>query len=254
MNRTGLTVALAVAAVVGLAFGIYPELDLRLSRPFFEKMYGDFPFGLRFDPVVMALREGSMWLVALLVAPAVVALVAKLALPGGRLRVPGRAVLFLLATLALGPGLLVNVVLKEHWHRSRPIDVAQFGGAERFVPWWDTGGNCPTNCSFVSGDVSGVAWTLAVAALAPPGWRALAYGGALAFTAGISVLRMAAGGHFFTDVTFAAVFTFLVIWLCYGLIYRWRRTRLSDDAVERALERAALPPHDAVLGWFGRRR
>lgn len=252
MNRTGLTVALVAAAVVGLVFGLYPDLDLRLSRPFFETMHGTFPFGLRFDPWVMGLREASMWTVALLAAPAVIALALKLAMPRSRLRMPGRAILFLIATLALGPGLLVNLTLKEHWHRSRPIDVAEFGGAERFVPWWDPRGNCPTNCSFVSGDVSGVAWTLAVAALAPPAWRALAYGGSLAFIAGISFLRMAAGGHFFTDVTFAAIFTFLVIWLCHGLIYRWR-TKFTDEAVEHALERVARPPHDLVMRWFRRR-
>jgi len=32
MNRTGLLIALAVAAVVGVVFGLYPELDLRLSQ------------------------------------------------------------------------------------------------------------------------------------------------------------------------------------------------------------------------------
>ena len=34
MNRTGLIVALAIAAVVGVAFGLYPQLDLMISAPF----------------------------------------------------------------------------------------------------------------------------------------------------------------------------------------------------------------------------
>jgi lipid A 4'-phosphatase len=33
------------------------------------------------------------------------------------------------------------------------------------------------------------------------------------------------------------VFTFLVIWLTHGWLYRWPRTRIADAAVERALER-----------------
>jgi lipid A 4'-phosphatase len=33
------------------------------------------------------------------------------------------------------------------------------------------------------------------------------------------------------------VFAFLVIWLTHGLIYRWRRTRITDEAVERAITR-----------------
>ena len=36
MNRTGLLIALVIAAVVGVIFGLYPELDLRLVRPFYE--------------------------------------------------------------------------------------------------------------------------------------------------------------------------------------------------------------------------
>ena len=36
MNRTGLTIALALALVVGLLFGIYPELDLKLAAWFYD--------------------------------------------------------------------------------------------------------------------------------------------------------------------------------------------------------------------------
>ena len=36
MNRTGLLIALALAAAVGLLFGVYPGLDLALARPFFD--------------------------------------------------------------------------------------------------------------------------------------------------------------------------------------------------------------------------
>jgi membrane-associated phospholipid phosphatase len=81
----------------------------------------------------------------------------------------------------------------------------------------------------------------------------LAYAGALAVGAAMSLLRMAAGAHFFTDVVFAGVFTFLIIWIVHGLIYRWPRTRLTDDDIERALERVALPPHEFVAGLFRKR-
>jgi len=44
---------------------------------------------------------------------------------------------------------------------------------------------------------------------------------------------------------FSGVFTFLVIWAVHGLIYRWR-TRLTDEQIERVIERVALPPHEAL--------
>src|SRR6266702_94557 len=35
MNRAGLIVALTIAVVAGVAFGLYPELDLRIARYFY---------------------------------------------------------------------------------------------------------------------------------------------------------------------------------------------------------------------------
>jgi len=242
MNRTGLIIVLAVAAVTGVTFALYPELELRIARPFYEIVDAAHNvFALRIDPPLMLARDIGLWISIALIAPAVAALVIKLVLPRRKLLISGRAILFLISTLALGPGLLVNGVLKEYWGRPRPIEVTQFGGTEHFVSWWDPRGTCDKNCSFVSGDVAGAIWTMAPAALAPPQWRALAYGASLAFGTGMATIRVMQGGHFVSDTVFASVFTFLIIWIVYGLIYRWPRTRLSDADVERAIERIVIP-------------
>ncbi|HWM83595.1 MAG TPA: phosphatase PAP2 family protein [Pseudolabrys sp.] len=254
MNRTGLIAALIIAAVVGIVFGLYPDLDLRIAEPFYRIDRGGNLFGLRLDPLVMTLRDAMLWLVTIAVAVPGLALAIKLVLPRRKLLVSARAIVFLIATMALGPGLLTNGILKEHWGRSRPIDVTPFNGQETFVPWWDVRGDCPNNCSFVSGDVSGAAWLFAPAALAPPPWRPLAYAGAFVFTAAMGAIRIGMGGHFFTDTVFAGVFTFLVIWLCYALIYRWPRTRLRDEALERGIERLAMPGYRFIARLFGRRK
>jgi lipid A 4'-phosphatase len=239
MNRTGLLIALALAAAVGLLFGLYPRLDIDLARPFFDPAAGGFWASV--NPVLNSLRDLSRLIVSLLVAPAILAIVVKLVLPRRPLLIPGRAALLMVITLALGPGLVTNVLLKSHWGRPRPIDIVEFGGDQHFVAWWDPRGDCPDNCSFVAGEPSGAFWTLAPAALVPPAWRALATAAALAFGAGIGFVRLAGGGHFFTDVVFSGIFTFLVIWLMHGLLFRWRATRISDRTVERALERLMLP-------------
>lgn len=244
MHRNGLLVTLAIGGVVGLVFGLYPELDLKLAALFYEPTR--IGFSHRLDPPLIVVREGAMWVVRLIAIAVGAALIWKLIWPTRRLLIPGRAVVFLLATLALAPGLMANVGLKENWGRSRPIDVPEFNGSERFVAWWDPRGICPQNCSFVSGDVAAAFWTIAPAALTPPPWRAVAYGGALLLGGMVAVLRMAFGGHFFTDVVFAGVFTMLVIWLVYALMYRWRATRLSDAKVEAWLERIAMPGHRLV--------
>jgi lipid A 4'-phosphatase len=226
MNRTGLVIAFAVAATVGLVFGMRPDLDLKLAALFFDPERGG--FWRAYDPSYLRARDAAVWLTTLVAMPASIALALKFVRPRRPLLIPGRAI---------APGVVANLVLKEHWGRPRPIDVAEFGGDEHFRPWWDPRGDCPKNCSFIAGEPSGAFWTMAGAAVVPPQWRALAYGSALAFGAAVGVLRMAAGAHFFTDVVFAGVFSFLVIWLVHGWLYRWPRTRISDEAVERALER-----------------
>ncbi len=250
MNRTGLAIALAVAALVGVVFGVHPQFDLDVSALFFDANKRTFAMGGQ--AWTLYLRDAASALIALLVAPAFVAIVGKLILPRRRMLIGGRAALLLIVTLALGPGILANKIFKEHSGRMRPVDVTQFGGTDCFTPWWDPRGPCTENCSFIAGEPSGAFWTLAPAALAPPQWRLLAYGAALAFGAFVGDLRIAAGGHFFTDVMFAGVFMFLLAWIVHGLIYRWRPTRLTDKAIEQPLEWAGGAVRDALAALVRR--
>lgn len=250
MTRIGLAVALAIALLVGLIFGLYPDFDIQISRLFLER--GVIPFGLRIDPFLMGVRNGALWLEAAVVAPAIVALLIKIILPRTRLILPGRSAVFLVTTLVLAPGLFVNVLAKDNWGRPRPIDIPEFGGDQPFVPWWDPRGVCDKNCSFVAGDPSGAFWMLAPASLAPPSLRPAAYAAALTFGVGIGLLRIAFGAHFFSDVVFSGFFTFLIVWLMHGLIYRWPRTRFSDEAVERTIERVMLPVDACFAAAIGR--
>jgi membrane-associated phospholipid phosphatase len=122
-----------------------------------------------------------------------------------------RTAIFLTLSLLLGPGLLVNGILKEHWGRPRPIDVVQFGGAKAYADWWQPDGACERNCSFVSGEGATAAWMFGPAMIVPAPWRGLALAAAAAFTAAMGGLRMAAGAHFFTDVVFGALSTILIL-------------------------------------------
>jgi lipid A 4'-phosphatase len=233
MNRTSLAVTLAIAVVVGVLFAVYWQLDIAISALFFDPKTHLFKTGL--ETWVLRSRDAARYTVALVAAPAFLAIVGKLILPHRRMLIEGRAAVLIVLTLGLGPGLVANTIFKDHWARSRPMDVTVFGGADPFTAWWDPRGPCPNNCSFIAGEPSGAFWTLAPAAFAPPQWRLLAYGAALAFGIVIGLLRIIGGGHFFTDVVFAGVFMYLVIWVVHGLMFRWRATRLGDDAVERPL-------------------
>jgi len=250
MNRTGLFIALALALAVGLLFGIYPELDLKLASLFYDTTTKSFP--LKFNTLAEIARDGAMWIAWAIALPAIVALVVKLVRPDRPLLISGRAIIFLLLTLTLSAGVLTNLTFKSYWGRPRPVVVTQFNGPDQFVPWWDPRGACGRNCSFFSGEGATAFWTYAPAALTPPAWRPLAYVAATLFGVITSVLRMAFGGHFFTDVAAAGLVTFLVIWLAHGYIYRWPSTRLSDDSIDAALTRLCWPAYRFFQRWRGR--
>lgn len=250
MNRTGLTIALGLALLIGLLFGIYPELDLKLAALFYDPATKDFP--LRHNGHAMFARDAAMWIAWGFALPSLVAFVVKMVRPDRPLLIGGRKMAFLLITIILAAGILTNLGFKSHWGRPRPVVVTEFNGPWQFVPWWDPRGACGRNCSFFSGEGATAFWTYAPAALAPPAWRPLAYVGATAFGVTTSVLRMAFGGHFFTDVAIAGLVSFLVIWLVHGYIFRWLSTRMSDAQIDRALTRFAWPGYRRVQRWLGR--
>jgi len=237
MNRTGLFIALGLALVIGLLFGIYPELDLKLAALFYDPATKSFP--IKLDAVAEFARDAAMWIAWAFALPAIVAFVVKLARPDRPMLIPGRAAIFLLVTIILSAGILTNLTFKSYWGRPRPVMVTEFNGPWEFVPWWDPRGECGKNCSFFSGEGATAFWTYAPAALTPPAWRPLAYAAATLFGITTSVLRMAFGGHFFTDVAAAGLVSFLVIWLAYAFIYRWPATRMTDAQVDAGLARLA---------------
>ena len=176
MNRAGLVIALGLALVIGVAFGIHPEYDLRLAALFYDSATKTFP--LKSDALASFARNAAMWVAWAFAVPAIIALVVKMFRPDRPLMMSGRAVAFLLITMLLSAGILTNLTFKSYWGRPRPVMVTEFNGPWKFMPWWDPRGECGRNCSFFSGEGATAFWTLAPAALTPPVWRPLAYAGA----------------------------------------------------------------------------
>jgi membrane-associated PAP2 superfamily phosphatase len=231
MNRTGLFIALGVGIATALLFALVPDLDLRLAALFYHP--ADSSFGLKSNAIAAFSRDAAMWIAWAFAAPAIVSLAVKLILPHRRMLVGAKASTFIVLSMLLSAGILSNLIFKSHWARPRPVATVEFGGQLPFVPWWDPRGKCPRNCSFFSGEAATAFWTYAPAALAPPQYRALAYAGATVFGLATGILRMAFGGHYATDVIFAGVIVFLIVWLVHGMIFRWPRPPKDDADLDR---------------------
>lgn len=140
-----------------------------------------------------------------------------------------RQAAYVLLVFVLGPGLVVNTVLKDHWGRPRPVQVEQFGGAEQYAPpgYVVAAGK---GRSFPSGHSS-----VGFAFIAfwflwrrnKPQWARLALWGSLALGTAIGITRMAAGGHFLSDVLWSAWAVLGVAWLLYHTLFREQQTFIT---------------------------
>lgn len=247
--------ALAGLAAAALLLFLFPGIDLAFSRLFYSPDTGFIGAGL----AARRLAEESVPL-------AVCALAALVAVAGLRLARSGRplwrldrkALVFIVVSTALGPGLVANVVLKDHWGRARPFQVAEFGGARQFTAAPLRADQCAHNCSFVSGHAAlafsliGIAWLLPT-----PRARRLGAAAALGYGAAIGLLRIAAGHHFLSDVFYAGLVSCGTSRLAYWAIVTrdWGRALpaprvLAAAAAVAAAIAASIAWIDRPLAWY----
>ncbi|QLQ32405.1 MAG: phosphatase PAP2 family protein [Candidatus Thiothrix singaporensis] len=121
-----------------------------------------------------------------------------------------------------GPGLLVNSLFKDHWGRPRPLQVEQLGGQEHYAPpgYFVANGH---GRSFPSGHSSvGFAFIAFWFLLRrhKPTLAKMALLLSLLFGCTIGLTRMAAGGHFLSDVMWSGWVVLFASWLLYYPIMR----------------------------------
>lgn len=214
--RAVLGLALLLVAVAAL-FLLFPSIDLAVSQGAF---LGARRFLLSEVAAARAVNAATPWVVG--ATAAAILLTGLVVVLRGRpfLGLDLRRVTFLILSFVTGPGLIANLLLKSYWGRARPNDIADFGGAAVFSPALLPADQCPTNCSFVSGDVAVAFAYVAVALVLPARWRPLGLAVALLLGLCIAALRVLQGAHFLSDVVFAALFTLLPIALYAQLLLR----------------------------------
>jgi lipid A 4'-phosphatase len=196
----------ALTAATLLVFALWPQLDVDAARAF----YGDGGF-IGHDPFERAIRAFFNITPFLVLAAFASVYAMRRAGIAVAYAPTGRQLAFLIATMAIGPGLIVNLGLKDNAHRPRPVQTREFGGKFEFRPWYRFDGECRRNCSFISGEGSEAFWMVAPASLVPPPGQPLAVAGALLFGVLASLLRMAFGGHYLSDVILAALVMLIIV-------------------------------------------
>jgi membrane-associated PAP2 superfamily phosphatase len=123
-----------------------------------------------------------------------------------------RQALFLVLLLALGPGLVVNVIFKDNLGRARPREIKEFGGKYEYTEIWQPGAT-GKNSSFPSGHASVAFYLMGPWFLLRNRKKKTALfflSSGLVYGIVIGVTRIIQGGHFLSDVMWAGGFVYLV--------------------------------------------
>jgi lipid A 4'-phosphatase len=212
-----LVCSFAVGGLAAIAFLAFPQIDLIASSVFHS------PGGAFLGQSaswMQALRSAFVGVFFLSIAIALAGLIITRGRSGVWLRLNGAQWLFLAVCLAVGPGIIANIMLKDHWGRARPKQVVEFGGTKAFTPPLVPSNQCSRNCSFVSGEAASIFMPLYAAGLLLPQWSGALFvcGTLLGLAAGL--VRVSQGAHFLSDVIFAGIFMALTATAVHRVMFR----------------------------------
>ncbi len=240
-NRASYWIYLLVAAVALLIATwliIVLDLDRRIATRFYDPSMGWY----------LAKKQPWSWLYHYGTIPGIVLALAALAgwfwsYSSGRYRSLHRYFLVIVLTAILGPGVLVNGILKNYWSRPRPREVQEFGGSWAYRHAHQPGipgkgesfpcGHCTMGFLFCS---------LLVFRKHRP-W--LAYAGAavgISLGALLSIARIVQGAHYLSDTLWSMGILLMLPLALYLLICNKPETS--------AHKQAALSRRKKVLLWL----
>jgi lipid A 4'-phosphatase len=205
-----------IVALLGGLFILFPEIDLAVTAYFYQN-----DFYLEHHPFneaiyVWAPRFINVFVLALLLGT----LYCQLRKVKAIFNIKKIAMLYLFTAILLGPGIFVNLVLKEFVDRPRPRDIEQFGGDKTFIPVLFVSDQCQSNCSFVSGHAAGGFSLVALALLLHGRRRQFVFAISILTGGTIGFVRIMQGGHFLSDVIFAFLVTYLTSKIIYYLFFK----------------------------------
>jgi len=206
-----------IAAFFGLAllFILFPQIDLWVSDLFWDQDHRFF----RFQTLPVLILYQSVQVVSIVLVGGLLTLsVISWRKGGSTLGLAPRQWFYLLLVLALGPGLVVNLIAKNISGRARPNYVVEFGGDKTFTPAFVLSDQCDSNCSFVSGHASFGFYFVALA-LVMRRHRKKVFVAAVLYGLVIGFGRIMQGGHFLSDVIFAFFFVYFVAQATYYLMF-----------------------------------
>lgn len=191
--------ALVLLGFVSLLFAAMPEIDLIISRFFWEPEAG---FEFNKNSFFIAFRDANRVLPWVLIGIAATLLILNRFLRHLKYSPAPHKLLFFITFFAAGPGLSVHLI-KMLVGRARPRALEEFGGSALFTPPWELTDQCVRNCSFISGEAASAFALLTLVVFINPKYSTLYFGAIGVVAAAFSFNRVLFGAHFLSDVVIA---------------------------------------------------
>jgi lipid A 4'-phosphatase len=217
-----------ISILVGILFYKHPELDLEVSKLFYDEARGGF-YLKDFWLVKMFQRMVPLIVMSFTVF-VVVATLRKVWLTKSLDPRNYIKIVYLALVCIIGPGLIVNSGFKQNFGRARPSQVVEFGGESQFTPAFVISKQCNDNCSFISGHASIGFFFMALAFIMPYYTRYLLLG--IAMGAVFGACRIIQGAHFLSDVIFSGVFVYLTAYFVAKVIKPKERGEKWDVSLQ----------------------
>lgn len=205
----GAVVYFGILAIAAIVFTGFPQIDPAITALFYKPQTG---FYLYPNPLIRLVHDGIPPLTVVIAVSLVLAMAWSTWKRQAVCGLTSRRLAYLLMVLAVGPGLMVNTVFKDHWGRARPSQTIEFGGVKVFTPALIPSDQCSRNCSFVSGHAAVGFYPVALAFIVARRRRVLVTAMGLLSGIGVGIVRIIEGGHFLSDVIFSGLVVYGCAW------------------------------------------
>ncbi|WPY00280.1 PAP2 superfamily phosphatase [Candidatus Trichorickettsia mobilis] len=214
----------------GILFGLlvsYPALDLKFSQLFYDHDHG---FIYRNNFVVRFLFLLIPPLTKIFVAACIIFFCFQRYKHKNFKKTLSSWIAYLIIAVTIGPGLIVNQILKNDIGRARPSQITEFGGSKNFTAAAIITDQCHYNCSFPSGHAAMayyytiLAYTTLLFSNKNKKYFTIIYISALLFGTLTGLSRILMGGHFLSDVIASC---FIILTINHLLFLWWQKQQIA---------------------------
>lgn len=211
-------------AAFTIFFILFPKLDIQIANYFYDPELG---FLYKTNVIVQMLYM-SIPIITKIFAITCLLYMVYLYLKHKKPKlILNSSAFFLFITAIIGPGLIVNTVLKDNFGRARPRQIKEFNGNKEFTNAFAITNQCEKNCSFSSGHAAMAFYFSAIAYIVSTLYFTRIYLLGIAFGISVGLSRIIMGGHFASDVVTSAL---IVLLLNHLIFVWWKKKTLTSTA------------------------